>query len=119
MKLWVLLFNTDSDHQGIYTRLESGQDIVLAFTQEDDALRYAGLLEAQDFPSAVTESIDQQELEEICEDTGLGLTIIAKDGLAIPPIHNVEKTSLQRAIETELSPESLEIMRRKLEDLLP
>lgn len=128
MKVWVLLFNADSENQGIYTRLENDKNIVLAFIQEDDALRYAMLLEAQDFPSAVTESIDEKELIEICEDTGLGLNIIAEDELAIPPVSNVEKTDWQENSSDQLdnfssagiSAEALEIeiMRRKLEGLL-
>lgn len=121
MELWVLLFNSPSGDQGIYTtHLESGEDIVLAFTQEDDALRYAGLLDAQDFTGAFAESISQQELEDICQDSGLGLSIIQPDELAIPPIRNVDKTDLQKAIESEFSPNSLEIeiMRRRLEGLI-
>ncbi len=128
MKLWVLLFNADSDNQGIYTRLEDGKNIVLAFIQEDDAIRYAMLLEAQDFPSAVTESIDEKELVEICDDTGLGLNIVQEDELVIPPVSNVEKTDwqaddsnqLDQIKDPDFSPESLEIeiIRRKLEGLI-
>ncbi len=128
MKLWVLLFNADSDNQGIYTRLEDGKNIVLAFTQEDDAIRYAMLLEAQDFPSAITESIDERELTEICEDTGLGLNIIREDELAIPPASNVERTDWQEDssnqpdgfndMETSAEALEIEIMRRKLEGLI-
>jgi hypothetical protein len=131
MKLWVLLFNADSENQGIYTRLEGGKDIVLAFKQEDDAIRYGGLLEAQDFPSPVAESIDDRELTEICEDSGLELKIIYEDELVIPPVHNLDRTSWQEAQsnsntfndtfdEVEISAEALEIeiMRRKLEGLL-
>jgi hypothetical protein len=125
MRLWVLLFNADSDNQGIYTRLEAGKNIVLAFVQEDDAIRYAGLLEAQDFPSAVTESIDERELTEICQDTGLGLNIVREDELVIPPATNVDKTkwdgfSDRLDDDLDVSPAALEIeiMRRKLEGLL-
>jgi hypothetical protein len=128
MKVWVLLFNADSENQGIYTRLENDKNIVLAFMQEDDALRYAMLLEAQDFPIAVTESIDEKELMEICEDTGLELNIIGEDELAIPPVSNVEKTDWQENSDNQLDTGSgagisaealeIEIMRRKLEGLL-
>jgi Protein of unknown function (DUF3110) len=130
MKVWVLLFNADSENQGIYTRLENDKNIVLAFIQEDDALRYAMLLEAQDFPSAVAESIDEKELMEICEDTGLDLNIIGEDELAIPPVSNVEKTDWQEDSSEQLNPFNdvgrgisaealeIEIMRRKLEGLL-
>jgi hypothetical protein len=128
MKVWVLLFNADSENQGIYTRLENDKNIVLAFMQEDDALRYAMLLEAQDFPIAVTESIDEKELMEICEDTGLELNIIGEDELAIPPVSNVEKTDWQENSDNQLGTGSgagisaealeIEIMRRKLEGLL-
>jgi len=131
MRLWVLLFNADSDNQGIYTRLEAGKNIVLAFVQEDDDIRYAGLLEAQDFPSAVTESIDERELTEICQDTGLGLNIVREDELVIPPATNIniDKTdwdSYSDRLDSDdnndldVSPAALEIeiMRRKLEGLL-
>ncbi len=130
MKLWVLLFNADSGNQGIYTRFEGGRNIVLAFTQEDNAICYAGLLEAQDFPSAVTESIDERELTEICQGSGLELSIVRDNELAIPPDHNLEKTDWQEdeledfiddiPRNTEVSAEALEIeiMRRKLEGLL-
>jgi len=126
MRLWVLLFNTGSDNQKIYTRLEGGNNIVLAFAQEDDAIRYAGLLEAQDFPTAVIESIDQSELVEICDDTGLGLSIVGIEELVIPPIRNTEESEWQldqkppQPSQADLSFESfeLEMMRRKLEGLL-
>ena len=60
MLVWVLLFNANTDNEGIYTLEIEGNNIIIAFEQEDDAIRYAGLLEAQDFLSPTVESILMQ-----------------------------------------------------------
>ena len=70
MQVWVLLFNANTDNEGIYTLEIEGNNIIVAFEQEDDAIRYAGLLEAQDFLSPTVERIDKQDLEEFCEEAG-------------------------------------------------
>ena len=50
MHVFVLLFNAGTDNEGIHTIEIGDRNIVLMFEDEDDALRYAMLLEAQDFP---------------------------------------------------------------------
>lgn len=54
MKVYVLLFNARQENEGIHTiRLGTPQggerNIVMMFESQDDAERYAMLLEAQDF----------------------------------------------------------------------
>ena len=46
----MLLFDSGSEVEGIHTLELNGRTVVLMFEEEDDALRYAGLLAAQDFP---------------------------------------------------------------------
>lgn len=67
MSVFVLLFRDDSGNEGIHTLSVGDQNIVLMFEDEDDATRYALLLEAQDFMSPSVESIDRQEIEDFCE----------------------------------------------------
>ena len=54
---YALLFNVGSGNEGIYSRRlptdDGGLDLVVTFEDEDDANRYAGMLEADDFPEAV------------------------------------------------------------------
>jgi hypothetical protein len=127
MQVWVLLFNANTDNEGIYTLEIEGNNIIVAFEQEDDAIRYAGLLEAQDFLSPTVERIDKQDLEEFCEESGYDLNIVPTDALLVPPEKNVDKTDWSSDRDRNL-PESddddevedpvIAMMRRRLENLL-
>ena len=50
MTVFVLLYNSGTDKEGIHSIELKGRTIVLMFEDKDDATRYCGLLEAQDFP---------------------------------------------------------------------
>ena len=127
MQVWVLLFNANTDNEGIYTLEIEGDNIVVAFEQEDDAIRYAGLLEAQDFLSPTVESIDSKDLEEFCEEAGYDLNIVPTDALLVPPEKNVDKTDWsadrdqnlpEPEDEIEVEDPVIAMMRRRLENLL-
>lgn len=130
MRVYVLLFNVGTDNEGIHTiklkqpETEDDQDVVLAFEQEDDATRFALLLEAQDFPEAAVEGIDQDELEDFCEDSGLGLQYVSEGMLAVPPSNNIDITDWQEeggappAQEPEPGMADLDEIKRRLERLL-
>ena len=49
MNVFVLLYNSGTDKEGIHSIELKGRTIVLMFEDNDDATRYCGLLEAQDF----------------------------------------------------------------------
>ena len=127
MQVWVLLFNANTDNEGIYTLEIEGSNIIVAFEQEDDAIRYAGLLEAQDFLSPTVESIDSKDLEEFCEEAGYDLNIVPTDALLVPPEKNVDKTDWsadrnqnlpEPEDEIEVEDPVIAMMRRRLEKLL-
>ena len=66
----VLLFDPGSDQEGIHSLELLGRTVVLLFEERDDAERYAGLLEAQDFPAPSVEALDREELEAFCRQEG-------------------------------------------------
>ena len=66
----MLLFDSGSEVEGIHTLELNGRTVVLMFEEEDDALRYAGLLAAQDFPEATPEAISREEIELFCGQAG-------------------------------------------------
>ena len=70
MRVHVLLFDAGSDSEGIHSLEVGGRTVVLLFENLDDAERYAGLLEAQDFPVPTVESLDREEVELFCSDAG-------------------------------------------------
>ena len=70
MRVHVLLFDAGSDSEGIHSLEVGGRTVVLLFENLDDSERYAGLLEAQDFPVPTVESLDREDVELFCSDAG-------------------------------------------------
>jgi Protein of unknown function (DUF3110) len=142
MQVFVLLFNARTDNEGIHTlRLASPDgrehNIVMMFESEDDATRYAMLLEAQDFHAPTVESIESEEIEAFCDSAGYEAKLIpegfvpqsAADRVFLsPPASNVDETDwkleeqdsdeLADSADSELSGSQLDDIRRRLEGLL-
>lgn len=127
MLVYILLFNAGTDNEGIHTVQMSDRNTILMFQEEDDALRYAGLLEAQDFPEPKVEAIDSEEVEQFCRQADYDSKIIEPGQLEIPPEKNVEDLSWNESqsenIDTASEAESihndeLDRIRRQLEGLL-
>ena len=66
MDIFVLLYNSGTDKEGIHSIELKGRTIVLMFEDKDDAIRYCGLLEAQDFPLPTIEKINIDEIRNFC-----------------------------------------------------
>ncbi|TVQ11718.1 MAG: DUF3110 domain-containing protein [Leptolyngbya sp. DLM2.Bin27] len=91
--VYVLLFNARTENEGIHTLNVDGQDVVLMFEHEDDATRFALMLEAQDFPEATVEGMDQSEIEDFCESAGYSCRLVSEGSLAMPPEQTLEQTT--------------------------
>jgi Protein of unknown function (DUF3110) len=132
MRVFVLIFNAGTDNEGIHSiriRNTQGAEInqILLFELEDDATRYALMLEAQDFPVPTVEMMDADDVKEFCESSGYDWEIIpANSDLIIPPEINLEQTDWQPDLKIEDSNPSvpeiansdLDSIRRQLEGLL-
>lgn len=132
----VLLFDAGSDQEGIHSIELGGRTVVLLFEDPDDAERYAGLLEAQDFPVPSVEALDREEVEIFCSQAGYEARFVPagflprsdEDRLLIaPPERNMDVTSWKEQEETALTSQEggsfgadpeLEAFRRRLEGLL-
>ena len=66
MNIFVLLYNSGTDKEGIHSIELKGRTIVLMFEDKDDAIRYCGLVEAQDFPLPTVEMINIYEIKDLC-----------------------------------------------------
>ncbi|MDH4405611.1 MAG: DUF3110 domain-containing protein [Cyanobium sp. D14.bin.5] len=134
MPVHVLLFDAGTDQEGIHSLELNGRTVVLLFEDSDDAERYAGLLEAQDFPVPTVEPLDREEMELFCGQAGYEARFVpagflpqsAEDRLLIaPPVRNMDVTNWQEQREQqqeqagESTPDpTLEAFRRQLEGLL-
>ena len=99
MNMFVLLYNSGTDKEGIHSIELKGRTIVLVFEEKDDANRYCGLLEAQDFPLPNVEMIEIQEIKDFCSKLDYEYKMVPKnfipktkeDRLLIsPPEKNLE-----------------------------
>lgn len=119
-RVFVLLFHAGTDNEGIHTIQISDRNTVLMFESEDDATRFAVMLEAQDFPEARVEEVDVEEIEEFCSGAGYDWELIEEGMLALPPETNVERTDWQADANEVKEPEisDLDRIRRRLEGLL-
>ncbi|MDM7935995.1 MAG: DUF3110 domain-containing protein [Cyanobium sp. CZS 48M] len=141
MPVHVLLFEAGTDNEGIHSLELNGRTVVLLFEERDDAERYAGLLEAQDFPVPSVEAIEREEMELFCGQAGYEARFVptgflpssAEERLLIaPPERNMDLTHWKDETSRAAAPDSgagsspgsgpesaeLEAFRRRLEGLL-
>ena len=108
MNVFVLLYNSGSDNEGIHSIELKGRTIVLMFEDKDDAIRYCGLLEAQDFPIPTIEMINIEEIKDFCLKLDYECKLVeknfvpksAEDRLLIsPPQKNLEVNDWNKEID--------------------
>ncbi len=115
MRVYVLLFNARTENEGIHSIQIGGRNQVLMFESEDDATRFALMLEAQDFPLPTVEEIDSEEVESICRDADYGYKLVEQGTLELPPENNLEATDWNA--EGKEKPEQKETSQPEISDL--
>ncbi|WP_413176151.1 DUF3110 domain-containing protein [Anabaena azotica] len=136
MRVFVLIFNVGTDNEGIHSIRAGNRNKIIMFESEDDATRFALMLEAQDFPEPTVEGMDAEEIKAFCESAGFDWEVVPENGdLIMPPELNVEETDWKPDSQTEDHDDSfrpgsasetvqeipnseLDSIRRKLEGLL-
>lgn len=82
---YILTLN-GKESEGAYAVSSSdGGKILQIFEELDDAQRYIGLLEAEDYPHMAPYEIECEQAIAACENFGYNYTIITKDDIVIPP----------------------------------
>ena len=77
------------EHEGAYAvNDEDGERALYLFEEEDDAIRYGGLLEAEDYPPMSVVSIEKELAIQTCEVYNYRYVVITKDDFVIPPREN-------------------------------
>ena len=72
--------------EGAYSvEADDGEDILYLFEDEDDAIRYAMMLEEEDFPTMHVIEIDPEMMVKACEYSSTRYAIITKNDIVIPP----------------------------------
>ena len=74
------------ENEGAYSvQNDDGDHVLYLFQQEDDATRYAMLLEDQDYPEMHVIEVEPEMMIGVCEDHGYGYTVITPNDIVIPP----------------------------------
>ena len=79
MNIYVLLYNSGTEKEGIHSIELRGRTIVLMFESKEDATRYCGLLEAQDFPLPTVEQVNIEEIQEFCSKLSYECKLVEKN----------------------------------------
>ena len=67
---------------------ENGEQVLYIFEDEDDAIRFALLLEDQGYPEMHVIEVDGKVVVKTCELHDYRYSIITKNDIVIPPIEN-------------------------------
>jgi hypothetical protein len=77
------------EEEGVYCVTDNdGEKALYLFEEEDDAERYAGLLEAEDYPRMSVVEVEDEIAIRTCEMYGYHYVIINSDEFVIPPRQN-------------------------------
>ena len=130
MLVHVLLYEPGTESEGIHSLELKGSTVILMFEDKDDAERYCGLLEAQDFPTPSVEELSRRDIEAFCIEAGYEARYVQKgfipstdeERLMIsPPLSNLEvgnwNSNDNNTIKSS-SNDELEDIKKRLENLL-
>ena len=130
MLVHVLLYDAGTESEGIHSLELKGVTVILMFEDKDDAERYCGLLEAQDFPTPTVEELSRSDIEAFCVEAGYESRYV-KNGfipstdeerlMISPPLSNLDVGNWQnqdKKNEQFSSNDQLEEIKKRLENLL-
>ena len=130
MLVHVLLYEAGTENEGIHSIELKGNTVILMFQERDDAERYCGLLEAQDFPTPTVEALTRVDIESFCVDAGYEARFVEKgfipstdeERLMIsPPLSNLEVgnwNNQDNVLNKTTSNDQLDDIKKRLENLL-
>ena len=130
MLVHVLLYEAGTESEGIHSLELKGKTVILMFQDKDDAERYCGLLEAQDFPTPKVEKLSRIDIETFCVEAGYEARFVEKgfipsnyeERLMIsPPLSNLEVGNWHNEDKFNnktSSNDQLEDIKKRLENLL-
>ena len=74
------------ENEGAYSVKDSqGSQILYLFEEEDDAVRYAMMLEDEDYPEMHVIEVEDEVMIKTCEVHDYNYTVITSNDIVIPP----------------------------------
>ena len=81
-----VLTMTGREDDGAYSVTNSeGDNVLYLFMEEDDAMRYAMMLEEEDYPEMHVIEVDEPSMVKACEVSNTRYTLITPNDIVFPP----------------------------------
>jgi len=78
-----------AETEGAYSvSTQGGEQVLYLFEEEDDAIRYALLLEEQNYPEMHVIEVDGKVVIKTCEMHDYRYSVITRNDIVIPPLEN-------------------------------
>lgn len=88
--MFILTINGKETEGAYSVQNNEGDQILYLFQEEDDAARYAMMLEEDDYPEMHVIEIEDKVMIKTCEMHGYQYTIITPNDIVIPPETNYD-----------------------------
>ena len=86
--MFILTIN-GKEEEGAYSVMnEDGEQVLYLFQEEDDATRFAMMLEEDDYPEMHVIEIEDEVMLNVCKMQGYDYSIITPDDIVVPPNMN-------------------------------
>lgn len=98
--VYIIVFNPgkeDEGEQGVHTiefPLGSGNNVILAFENDDECIDFARMLKDMQFYDPVPQMANLEQLEEFCNGMGVGVKVVPENTRLRPPADNVEELQM-------------------------
>lgn len=83
--MFILTINGKETEGAYSVQDEDGEQILYLFEEEDDAVRYAMMLEEDGYPEMHVIEIEDKVMIKTCELHGYQYTVITSNDIVIPP----------------------------------
>jgi len=83
--MFILTIDGREDEGAYSVKDENEEQVLYIFEEEDDATRYALMLETSNYPLMNVLEVDDEVLLHTCDMHGYNYAIITKNDLVIPP----------------------------------
>ncbi|TRV45360.1 MAG: DUF3110 domain-containing protein [Microcystis panniformis Mp_MB_F_20051200_S9] len=88
--VYVLLYNSGTDNEGIHTISHQGRHTILMFESSSDATNFARQLREHNFPVPSVESILMEEIIAFCKEVSYDWEVVPEGANKIPPVESIK-----------------------------
>ena len=83
--MWLLTLKDGKDEGAYAVQDKYGHKVLFLFEEEDDATRYAMMLEDDDYPEMTVIEVEDEIMIKTCKVHGYNYTVITPNDVVIPP----------------------------------